>query len=132
MHRIRLFLVDDERHVREGLRMRLGMEPDILVVGEAESAESAIRLVAEARPDVVLMDVNLPGIDGIAAAACLREISPRCAVVMLSVHDDSRTRARAQQAGAREFVGKHEIDTALTSAIRAAAPATGPPKGGAD
>jgi DNA-binding NarL/FixJ family response regulator len=134
MKRIRLFLVDDERHVRQGLRMRLGMEPDIVVVGEAADGASAIDQIPATQPDVVLMDVNLPGLDGIAAAARLRDVSPGCAVVMLSMHDDSRTRERARLAGAHEFVGKHDIDTALTSAIRAAASAASgdPREGGAD
>jgi len=131
MKTIRLFLVDDERHVREGLRMRLGMEPDILVVGEAGDAASALDQVPAVHPDVVLMDVNLPGLDGIAAAALLRDVIPGCAIVMLSMHDDSTTRERAKQAGAREFVGKHDIDTALTSAIRGAAAPAGPAEGGA-
>jgi DNA-binding NarL/FixJ family response regulator len=124
MRTIRLFLVDDERHVREGLRMRLGMEPDIVVVGEAETGASALDLVVDVRPDVVLLDVNLPGLDGITTAARVRELSPECAVVMLSMHDDAATRERARLAGARAFVGKHDMDNALTSAIRAAA---GPP-----
>jgi DNA-binding NarL/FixJ family response regulator len=121
MHEIRLFLVDDERHVREGLRMRLGMEPDIVVVGEAADGASALAQIAALQPDVVLMDVNLPGVDGISATARLRERFPGCAVVMLSMHDDSGTRERARLAGAREFVGKHDIDSRLTGAIRSAA-----------
>lgn len=123
METIRVFLVDDELHVRQGLRMRLGMEPDMLVVGEAGDGGRAIEQVLAARPDVVLMDVNLPGLDGIAATARLRELTPECAVVMLSMQDDARTRDRARQAGASEFVGKHDIDTALVSAIRAVATA---------
>jgi two-component system response regulator DesR len=109
--------------------MRLGMEPDIVVIGEAADGRAALDRVPEARPDVVLMDVNLPELDGISATARLREISPDCAVVMLSLRDDAETRARARQAGASGFVGKHDMDGALTTAIRAAANAL---EGGAD
>ncbi len=132
MKAIRLFLVDDERHVRQGLRMRLGMEPDMVVVGEAEESGSALAQVVEILPDVVLIDVNLPGMDGIATAARLRDLSPGCAVVMLSMHDDSATRERARLAGARDFVGKHDIDIALTRAIRSAAGFADEAQGGGD
>ena len=101
--------------------MQLGMEPDIVVVGEADTGTSALDQVIEVRPDVVLLDVNLPDVDGIATAARVRALSPDCAIVMLSMHDDAATRERARLAGARAFVGKHDIDNALTSAIRAAA-----------
>lgn len=101
--------------------MRLGMEPDMVIVGEAADGAGALDGVPAAGPDVVLMDVNLPGIDGIATAALLRDISPESAIVMLSMHDDTATRARARLAGARAFVGKHDIDTGLIEAIRAAA-----------
>jgi DNA-binding NarL/FixJ family response regulator len=127
---IRLFLVDDEQSVRRGLRMRLGMEPDIEVVGEAADGRSAVWKVGDVRPDVVLMDVQLPVLDGIQAAAALRDTVPGCAVVMLSMQDDAETRARARAAGAAGFVAKHEMDTALTAAIRDAA-ANGT-KGGVD
>ncbi len=132
MKTIRLYLVDDERPVRDGLRMRLGMEPDLLVVGEAGDAETAIREIPRAQPDVVLMDVYLPGIDGITATARLRDLCPNCAVVMLSMHDDNRTRERATLAGARAFVGKQDIDSALPGAIRCCAGSATSAKGGAD
>lgn len=132
MKAIRLFLVDDERHVRVGLRMRLGMEPDIVVVGEAEDGRDALAQISALQPDVVLMDVNLPGLDGISAAARLRDTSPGCAVVMLSMRDDGITRQRARQAGARAFVGKHDIDARLTNAIRDAARSSGPAERSAD
>jgi DNA-binding NarL/FixJ family response regulator len=132
MQVIRLFLVDDERQVRRGLRMRLGMEPDIVVVGEAEDGATALELIVAAAPDVVLMDVNLGELDGISTASRLRDLSPRSAVVMLSIQDDSRTRERAMLAGARAFVGKHDIDSNLTGAIRAAAASVAAPEGGRD
>jgi DNA-binding NarL/FixJ family response regulator len=119
MRTIRLFLVDDEQHVRRGLRMRLEMERDFEVVGEAGDACAAIAGVLDTRPDVVLMDIAMPGKDGVAIIADLRAVSA-CSVVMVSMQDDPVTRARAMAAGAAGFVGKHEIDTALTRAIRSA------------
>jgi DNA-binding NarL/FixJ family response regulator len=121
MNAIRLFLVDDEPHVRRGLRMRLEMEPDFEIVGESGDGHLAIAGVRAVRPDVVLMDIELPGQDGIRATAELAATSPGTAVVMVSMRDDPATRAEARAAGAAAFVGKHEIDFALTRAIRAAA-----------
>jgi DNA-binding NarL/FixJ family response regulator len=121
METIRVYLVDDERLVREGLRMRLSMERDLTVVGEAADGASALIGLAEARPDVVVMDVELPQIDGIRTAAVLRSIRPQIAVVMLSLHDDPATRARAAANGAAGFVSKQASDQALLDAIRMAA-----------
>ena len=121
MNQIRLFLVDDEHHVRQGLRMRLGMEPDMTVVGEASDGGSAIDAVSMMEPDVVLMDIHMPVLDGIEATAALRDVAPGCAVVMLSMHDDAETRARAREAGAAGFVAKHEIERTLAATIRSAA-----------
>jgi len=121
MKTIRLFLVDDEPQVRRGLRMRLEMEDDFLVVGDSSDGVEAIAKVAEERPDVVLMDVQMPGCDGIAVARELRTVAPDSAVIIVSMQDDAGTRSRASAAGAVGFVGKHEIDVALTTAIRDAA-----------
>jgi DNA-binding NarL/FixJ family response regulator len=120
METIQLLLVDDERQVRQGLRMRLEMEPDLRVVGEAGDGCAALSAVQDLRPDVVLMDIDMPGKDGIAITAELLAATARCAVVIVSMHDDAATRARAFAAGAFDLVGKHEIDTALIDAIRRA------------
>jgi len=121
MQRIRVLLVDDEARVRIGLRMRLKLEPDIEVVGEAVDGEAALAAASEARPDVVVMDVRMKGVDGIVATRLLRERLPACAVVMLTMHDSQETRADARAAGAVAFVAKHEDDGALVDAIRSAA-----------
>jgi two-component system response regulator DesR len=121
MNTIRIFLVDDEPQVRHGLRMRLEMEADFAVVGEADDGPGAIRGVSKARPDVVLMDIEMPGKDGIRVTTELRNIAPACAVVIVSLQDDPATKALAFAAGAAAFVGKHEIDAALTQAIRSTA-----------
>jgi DNA-binding NarL/FixJ family response regulator len=118
---IRVLLVDDQQSVRRGLRMRLGLEPDLTVVGEAGDGEAALRMARLVAPDVVVMDVEMPRLDGIAATEQLLRAEPRCAVVVLSLHEDAVTRERAKAAGARGFVSKTRIDDCLLSAIRSAA-----------
>jgi DNA-binding NarL/FixJ family response regulator len=124
---IRILLVDDQQNIRRGLRMRLGLEPDLTVVGEAGDGEAALRLARLIAPDVVVMDVEMPGVDGIAATEMLLRAEPRCAVVVLTLHDDAVTRERAAAAGACGFVSKTRIDDCLLSAIRAAASPEGQP-----
>ena len=121
---IRLVLVDDQATVRQGLKMRLLLEPDINVVGEASSGKDALTLVQELRPDVVLMDIEMPGMDGIAATTALHSIVPQSATVMLSIHSDNVTRARARTAGAKAFVEKLGSTEELVSAIRQASQKT--------
>ena len=117
---IRLVLVDDQAAVRQGLRMRLLLEPDITVIGEASSGKEALTLVQQLCPDVVLMDIEMPVMDGISATAVLRTIVPQSVVVILSIHDDSSMRARAQKAGAMAFVEKRGSMEALLAIIRSA------------
>jgi DNA-binding NarL/FixJ family response regulator len=121
---IKVVLVDDQASVRQGLRMLLGLEPDVTVVGEAGDGATALELVPVLAPDVVVMDVEMPGMDGISATTALRAIAPHSAVVVLTLHDDSTTRSRVRAAGARAFVSKHEATEALTPAIRHAAAST--------
>jgi DNA-binding NarL/FixJ family response regulator len=121
---ISIVLVDDQATVRRGLRMRLALEPDVEVVGEAESGEVALELVRALSPDVVLMDVKMPGMDGIAATAALRATDPHVAVVILSLYDDLWTQTRAREAGAAAFVAKHRAMTALLATIRRVASTT--------
>jgi DNA-binding NarL/FixJ family response regulator len=121
MKPIQVLLVDDEAAVRRGLRMRLALESDIDVVGEAGDGSAAIELAARLGPDVVLMDVNMPIMDGIAATRELGSRAPGAAVVVLSMHDDRATVGLALDAGAVEFVTKQQIDDALIAAIRSAA-----------
>jgi len=128
MH-IRVLLADDQPTIRQGLRLRLDLEPDIDVVGEASDGNDAVALASVLRPDVVIMDVRMPHLDGIDATYALRVQSPGSAVVILSLHDDAGTRNRARRAGAAAFVAKHEADHSLLNAIRDAA-ATGNRHGG--
>ena len=115
---IRLLLVDDQKNVRRGLRMRLELEPDVEVVGEAENGETAIDQANTLHPDIVLMDVEMPKMDGISATEALHNAASPCSVVILSLYDDSLTRERAKQAGAKAFVAKHQLEQTLMTCIR--------------
>lgn len=119
--RIRILLVDDQEMVRRGLSMRLGIEPDLEVVGEAESGAGAVEGAVSLAPDVVVMDVRMEGVDGIEATAALRLAHPEVAVVVLTLQDDEATRGRAAAAGAVGFVGKHQPEGDLIEEIRRAA-----------
>ena len=118
---IRLVLVDDQPFVRQGLRRRLSLEPDMTVVGEASDGREAVTLVQQLTPDIVLMDVEMPEMDGVSAMGVIRTSTPQSAVVLLSIHDDVSTRARAHAAGATAFVSKSEEIDALIATIRQAA-----------
>ncbi len=118
---IKLLLVDDQAAVRQGLRMRLALEPDVTVIGEAGDGAAALALARDQRPDVVLMDLEMPVMDGFAATAALRASDSPSAVVVLSLHDDAVTKAKARAAGAVAFVSKREASEELVAAIRHAA-----------
>ena len=126
---INVLLVDDDPAVRRGLRMRLAAEPDLNLVGEAADGLTAIALAEALRPDVALIDVELPLMDGIAVAERLRALRPRPAVIMLTLRDDADTRERACAAGVSAFVAKRGIPDELIAAIRQAVrpPAAAPP-----
>ena len=117
---IRLLLVDDQPAVRVGLAMRLALEPDMEVIGEAGDGGSALALAQVLRPDVILMDLKMPGMDGLAATAALRAIAPASNIVILSLYDDAQSRLRASEYGCRSFVGKQESAEVLLTAIREA------------
>ena len=118
---MRLLLVDDHEVVRSGLRMLLDSEQDVQIVGEAGTAEEALRAVQELEPDVVLMDIGLPDLSGIEAAARIREIRPQVAVVALTIHEDKEYFFRMLDAGASGYVPKRAAPEELLTAIRAAA-----------
>ena len=118
---IRVLLVDDQSVVRRGLRIRFHLEPDLEVVGEASTGSEALTLALTLSPDVVLMDIEMPEMDGIEATAALSRVVPQSVVVILSIYDDAQTRERAQAAGAVAFVEKRGATETLLSAIRQAA-----------
>lgn len=117
---IRLLLVDYQQAVRRGLKMRLALEEDLEVVGEAGDATEAISLARALRPDVIVMDVEMPGVSGIEATQRLSAVAPRSAVVIFTLRDDAATQEQARAAGAA-FVAKHRTEETLLAAIRGVA-----------
>lgn len=116
---ITILVVDDRAALREALRTLLSLESDLCVIGEASDGLTAVTMAQERDPDIVVMDVKMPGLDGIAATRLLRRSAPRSSVIVVSLYDDSATRACAAAAGAAAFVGKHEVGSdALLAAIR--------------
>lgn len=118
---IRVVLVEDHLMVREGLVALLRDVPDVTVVGEAGDADQAVALTETLRPDVVVMDVGLPGPSGIEATRRVLRARPEAAVVVLSMRDDAVTVDRALRAGARGYVLKGRGVASLCDAIRSAA-----------
>jgi DNA-binding NarL/FixJ family response regulator len=116
---VRMLVVDDLPTIREGLCLRLALEPDLVVVGTAGCGERALTLAGQLQPDVVLLDVVMPGMDGITATRLLRELLPACAIILVTLFDDANTRRRAAAAGTAAVVSKHEPIEVLLDAIRA-------------
>lgn len=117
---INLLLVDDHQVVRTGLRMLLEGQPDMKIVGEADSGLNAIEKAKELSPDVVVMDITLPDISGIEATKQLKEQMPEIAVVALTIHEDEQYFFEMLQAGASGYVPKRAAPEDLITSIRAA------------
>lgn len=115
---VRLLLVDCQPCVRRGLRMRLALEEDLEVVGEAGDATGAIPLARALSPDVIVMDIEMPGVSGIGITERLRAVAPQSSVVIFTLRDDAATQEQARAAGAAAFVAKHRTEEALLTAIR--------------
>ncbi|NYI43223.1 two-component system response regulator DesR [Nocardioides aromaticivorans] len=115
---IRLVLADDQALVRGALSALLGLEPDIEVVAEAGTGEEAVALARSERPDVVLMDVEMPGMDGIEACAAVRAASPQTRVLVVTTFGRPGYLRRALQAGASGFVVKDTPASQLADAVR--------------
>src|SRR5687768_5171363 len=115
---IRVLIVDDIPETRDHLTKLLGFESDIDVVGSAASGAEAITLATSLTPDVVLMDINMPDMDGIAATEALGRAVPTASVVMMSVQGEADYLRRSMLAGAREFLVKPFSSDELTASIR--------------
>jgi DNA-binding NarL/FixJ family response regulator len=118
---IRVLVVDDHAIVRSGLRRVLDAEPDIETVSEAENAERAVFEAMEHKPDIVLMDVVMPGKSGIEGLPALLQAVPSAQVLILSMQDDPRYVREAFEAGASGYVLKEAADTEVITAVRAVA-----------
>ncbi len=116
--KITVLLVDDHSLVRRGFRRMLEDEPDMQVVGEAADGEESIKLAKQLRPQVVVMDCALPGINGLEATRQIIDNLPNTAVLMLSMHNESTWVRQALEAGARGYVLKNALDLELGAAIR--------------
>jgi two-component system, NarL family, response regulator YdfI len=118
---IRILIADDHLVVREGLQLILGMEEDLQVVGEAANGETAVRLAGELQPDVVLMDLRMPGMGGLEAIEQILARWPQMAIVILTTYNEDDLMIRGLQAGARGFLLKDTGRETLFHTIRAAA-----------
>lgn len=118
--KIRVIIVDDVSETRENVRKLLQFESDVDVVGVARTGREAIQLSQDLQPDVVLMDINMPDMDGISATEAIRQKQPAVQVVILSVQGDQNYMRRAMLAGARDFLTKPPMGDELISAIRRA------------
>ncbi len=116
---IRIFVVDDQPQIRRGLTMRLELESDIEVVGAVGDGLSALALVEESRPDLILIDLEMPEMDGISTARLIHARLPACPIVMLSLVEDEETKQGAREAGAVAFVYKRQMDDVLITTIHA-------------
>lgn len=123
---IRVLLVDDQRLVRAGLRMLCEDSADLEVAGEAGNGQEAIRLVGQLAPDVVLMDLRMPGVDGITATARITATHPATKVLVLTTFDDDEHLYPALSAGAQGFLSKDAPPEALLDAVRRTASGESP------
>ncbi len=119
--KIRVLIVDDQRLMREGLRTLLELEDDLAVVGEAETGEAGVRAFAETQPDVVLMDVRMPGVDGVEATRRIRTHWPDARVIILTTFDDDAYVFEGLRAGAQGYLLKAISGDELARAIRTVA-----------
>jgi pilus assembly protein CpaE len=118
--KIRVVIVDDIAETRENIRKLLQFEPDVEVVGVARTGREAIDISKDVKPDVLLMDINMPDMDGIAATEIIRKVVPFAQIVILSIQNDPNYMRRAMLAGARDFLTKPPTIDELNSAIRRA------------
>lgn len=115
---ITVFLADDHTVMRNGLQLILQSEADIKVVGEASDGEAAVNGVLKTRPDVVIMDIAMPGLNGIEAAKKISEVCPSTRIVILSVHSTKEHIFRSLQAGACGYILKESAGSEVIKAVR--------------
>lgn len=116
---IRVLLADDHQVLREGLRVLLGGEEDLCIIGEASTGDEAVRLVVKIQPDVVVMDLGMPGMSGLEAIREIRRQAPQTRIVVLTMHSGRELVMQAIQAGCDGYVPKSAAHTSLLQAVRA-------------
>jgi len=116
---IRILLADDHAVLRAGLRMLLSAQPDMEVVGEADDGLQVQQQAAALKPDIILLDLSMPGVDGLTALPQLKQIMPQVCILILTMHEDEAYLRKALQTGATGYVLKKAVDTELLLAIRA-------------
>ena len=116
---IRVLIVDDHAPFREGLRALLSSVPEMSLAGEAENGEDAIQAAAELQPDVILMDIQMPGLNGIEATRRINQSSPHIGVIVLTMFEDDDSVFAAMRAGARGYLLKGADQAAIQRAIQA-------------
>ncbi len=121
MAKIRLILADDHAVVRSGIRMLLEAQPDIEIVAEVESGREAIDQARKIHPDVILMDVQMPEINGIEATKQIKKLAPETAILALTMHEDDQYFFEMLHSGASGYVPKRAAPDELVSAIRTVA-----------
>jgi two-component system, NarL family, response regulator NreC len=121
MRKIRALLADDHQLMRSGIRLMLEREPDITVVGEADDGRKAVELAKSLKPDVVIMDIGMPNLNGIEAARQMTQENPALAVLILSMHPDETYVLRALKAGARGYLLKDSAEADLIKAVHVVA-----------
>ena len=123
--RVKILLADDHTIVRQGLKLILSAHPDMEVVGEAANGREAVEMADKLRPDVVLMDVQMPELNGIEATKKMVAAQPRIRILVLSMHKESVYVREILKAGARGYILKDAIDTELLNAVRSVAKGDG-------
>ncbi len=121
MSKTRILIADDHALVREGVAALLQLQDDMEVVGEACDGREALRLTAKLQPDIVLMDIAMPGLGGLEATTEIRKTMPETRILVLSQYDDREYISRLLKAGVSGYILKHAVGTDLVSAIRAVA-----------
>src|SRR5580700_6456698 len=118
---IRILLADDHTIIRSGLKLLLEQQPDFKVVAEASDGREAVQLVSKLRPDVVILDIGMPNLNGIEATRQIVSEEPKAQVVILSMHSDEGYVLRALKAGARAYILKNSAEADLIRAVRSVA-----------
>jgi len=121
MRKIRILLADDHKLMRSGLKALIEQQSDLTVVGEADDGRQAVALAASLKPDLLVMDIGMPNLNGIEAALQITQAHPETAIVMLSMHSDESYVLRALKSGAKGYLLKDSAESDLIRAVHAVA-----------